>query len=76
MKVEPGQYWRTRTGGVVVKVLIVIDDPPEDEPRCRDTIQLMRVDNGFVFWNHVIDLKIKASLVPAKDVPLVLLGGY
>jgi len=73
--IKVGQYWRTE-GGVVVKVIKVINDPPASEPRKAGTIQLKRMDTGFVFWNHVIDLKIKASLVPEKDVPLVLLGGY
>ena len=75
-KVEVGQYWERPNGGPVVKVIMMITDPPEDEPRKAGTIQLKRMDTGFVFWSHELDLRIKCIPIADKDVPLVLLGGY
>jgi len=73
-QVAVGQYWKSAFG-VIIKVLTLVEDPPEDDLRKAGNIQLQRVDNGYRFWDHEVDLRIKCVLIPESDVPLVLLGG-
>lgn len=75
MKVKAGQYWKGPTGPVI-QVLTVVKDAPEDEPRKAGTVQVKRLDTGFVFWTYWLDLEMKMLPVSEKDLPLVLLGGY
>lgn len=72
--IEKGQHWKGPKDGILLKVLLVIDAPPYDEPRKAGTVQVKRMDTGFVFWTHYLDLKTKCSLVAEADLPLLLLA--